>query len=157
MKQLVLVTLALVLLVGMPLLAEAGTVRDNAGCGVGSMAFGDEDGVLYQLFATFTNGIFGNQTFGMSTGTLECAPADFASKEEKLNKFVAENMDVLAQDIAAGQGESLDTLSELMEIPEDKKADFYATVHENFSKIYTSEDIQSVEVIANIILVTNQS
>lgn len=156
MKKLAFVVLALVLLFGFIALADAGTVRGNAGCGVGSLAFGDKDGVLYQLFATFTNSICGNQTFGMSTGTLDCKPASFASSE-KLNRFVAENMDVLAQDIAAGQGEALETVAELIEVPKDKRADFYASLQKNFSKIYTSGNVQSAEVIDSIILVANES
>jgi hypothetical protein len=160
MKKMFLVLLAVVLVCGTPLFIDsssAGIVKENAGCGVGSMAFGDKDGVLYQLFATFTNGISGNQTFGMSTGTLECKPAKFAASNEKLNKFVSENMDGLAQDIAAGQGERLETLAELMDIPSDERDSFYVTVQKNFSNIYTSQNIQSANVIDNIILVTKQS
>ncbi len=54
---------------------------------------------LTQVFITF-NGIFGNQTFGITSGTSECErPADFASNE-RIQKYVADNMDQLAADIA---------------------------------------------------------
>jgi len=69
---------------------------------------------------------------------------------EKLKNFVAANMETLAQDMAAGNGESLVTLAELMEVPAEKRGAFYASVQANFTKIYTSSDVQSAEVIDNI-------
>jgi len=134
--------------------AQAGIVRDNAGCGVGQMIFGDKDGVLFQILATTTNGILGNQTFGMSTGTLGCKKAGFASND-RLDKFVSANMDLLAMDMAAGKGESLSTLAELMNIDKAAQEQFFASLQQNFSKIYTTENVQSAEVIDNIVKVIN--
>lgn len=155
MKKLFFVLVALVILVGTPFLVEAGTVRDNAGCGLGSELLGDRDPIIFQLFALTTNGMASN-TIAMTVGTSGCAKASFVMNEQ-LNRFVSENMDVLAQDIAAGQGEALQTLAELMEIPKDKRTGFYAAVQANFSRIYTSGNVQSAEVIDNIVLIINQS
>ncbi len=59
-------------------------------------------------------------------------------------------METLAQDMATGSGESLVTLAELMEVPAEKRGAFYASLQSNFTKIYTSSDVQSAEVIDNI-------
>lgn len=127
-----------------------GTFAANVGCGLGSIIFKDKDAGLYQVLAVTTNGIFGNQTFGITSGTLECQqPVSFVSNE-KLKNFVAVNMDTLAQDMAAGSGESLVTLAELMEVPLDRREAFYASLQTNFTKIFTSSDIQSSQVIDNI-------
>jgi hypothetical protein len=67
---------------------------------------------------------------------------------EKIEKFVADNMDALAMDIAAGNGENLDTLASMMKV-EDKKA-FSSRLKANFSKIYSSSDVTSAEVIDSI-------
>lgn len=134
--------------------AQAGIVRDNAGCGVGQMIFGEKDGVLFQILATTTNGIFGNQTFGMTSGTLGCKKAGFASND-KLDHFVSANMDLLAMDMAAGKGESLSTLAELMNIEKGNQGAFFASLQQNFSKIYTTENVQSADVINNIVKVIN--
>ncbi|MFN7453535.1 MAG: DUF3015 family protein, partial [Pseudobdellovibrionaceae bacterium] len=40
----------------------------DAGCGLGSVIFGNEKG-FSQIFAATTNGTVGNQTFGISSGT----------------------------------------------------------------------------------------
>lgn len=130
--------------------AAQSSFSQNVGCGLGSIALKERDTILHQVLAVTTNGILGNQTFGISSGTLECQrPAKFA-QSEKLNVFVAANMDSLAMDIAAGHGESLVTLAELMEVPSEGRADFYASLQQNFRKIYTSSSIESADVIDNV-------
>jgi len=126
--------------------------KENTGCGLGYMIFKDApDSTLFEILAVTTNGTFGNQTFGITTGTLECKQPQKVVKNDKLFKFVTENMDQLASDIASGKGETLDTVAELMNIPESKKAEFYAKLQENFDKIYPSEKVQSADVIDKIV------
>jgi hypothetical protein len=124
--------------------------QKNTGCGLGSMLFEGKDGLFSQIFAATTNGTFGNQTFGISSGTSNCdKPSSFASNE-KLNKYVADNMDNLATDMAKGNGEYLNTLAVLMEIPQAERANIYEKLQNNFSQIFTSSSISSVEVLNNI-------
>ncbi|WP_457625809.1 DUF3015 family protein [Persephonella sp.] len=126
--------------------------KENTGCGLGYMIFKDApDSTLFEILAVTTNGTFGNQTFGITTGTLECKQPQKVVKNDRLFKFVTENMDQLASDIASGNGETLDTVAELMNIPENKKAEFYAKLQENFDKIYPSEKVQSADVIDKIV------
>ncbi len=131
-----------------PVMAE--TVKDNVGCGIGTMIFQDSrPSVLAHILAATTNGILGNQTFGISSGTLGCKqPPRWVSNE--LNTFVAANMDSLAKDIANGKGESLDTLAELMKVPAEKRADFNLKLHSNFERIFPSSTVQSADVLNNI-------
>lgn len=122
----------------------------NSGCGLGSMVFENQTSVLQQVLAATTNGTSGNQTFGISSGTSNCEQPSNWVQNERLNRFVAENMDSLAGDIAQGQGEYLSTLATLMEVPEDQRPGFYSTLQNNFSNIYTSETVNSADVIDNI-------
>jgi hypothetical protein len=71
-----------------------------------------------------------------------------------LHRFVAENMDNLAKDIARGQGESLDTLSVLMNVPAENRATFNTRLQANFDHIFTSPQVTDAEVLQNIITVT---
>lgn len=129
----------------------------NTGCGLGYMAFPNQSTVLEQVLAATTNGTSGNQTFGISSGTSNCdKPSEWASNE-RLNRFVAENMDNLAGDIAKGQGEYLSTLAVLLDIPEADRTAFYGKLQNNFSRIYTSEAVNHVDVINNIQTVTTAS
>lgn len=137
-------------LISMFLTGTALADRSNTGCGLGSVIFEGKDGLVSQVCAVTTNGTFGNQTFGISSGTSNCdSPSSFASNE-KLNKFVADNMDNLAIDMAKGKGEYLDTLVILMDIPEVEREGFSKKLQGNFSKIYTSESITSPEILNNI-------
>ncbi len=144
----------------MPASASAqGAYDTNTGCGLGNMLFQEigQDKLLFQVFAVTTNGTFGNQTFGITSGTLGCkAPANFV-QNEKLERFVADNMDSLAQDIAAGSGESLSTLAELMEVPVDGRAGFYSRLQSGFTEIYTSSSVESADVIEGIYRVASNS
>jgi hypothetical protein len=74
---------------------------------------------------------------------------------EQLHKFVASNMDSVAKDIARGNGESLDTLAELMQVPVEKRGTFNTQLQQNFDRIFTSAQVTETEVIENIITVTH--
>lgn len=146
-KILLIITVLLFLVSG---IAFAGPVRENCGCGLGTLLFDGTEGMVQQIFAATTNGTSGTQTFGISSGTLECnLPSNWVSNE-KLNKFVASNMDNLAKDAAMGQGEYVDTLAELMDVPGSKRAEFSQMLQENFSNIFSEESVSHVEVIENI-------
>ncbi len=127
-------------------------VHRNTGCGLGSMIIENQNTVAKQVLAAITNGTFGNQTFGITTGTLNCNKPYTVVSNEKIEKFVADNMDALAIDIASGSGENLDTLSTMMNIQD--KAVFSETLKANFSKIYSSTNVTSADVIDAIATIT---
>lgn len=130
--------------------------KQNCGCGLGTIIMEGQDGLISQVCAVTTNGTFGNQTFGITSGTLDCSqPASF-TKNEKVNIFVSENMDNLAVDISAGEGESLNTFAELIEMPAEKRVKFFAALQENFDNIYTSPHVTHEQVIENIAKVVEQ-
>lgn len=140
-------------------LAFAGEVQanqNNTGCGLGSIIFKDQDGLLSQTCAATFNGIYGNQTFGITTGTSNCEkPATFASNE-RLNKFVHDNMDNLAVDISQGHGEYLSTLAVLLDTPVEARGDLYARLQTNFTTIYPSETVTHLDVLNNIERILSQ-
>lgn len=135
----------------------AGSSQSNTGCGLGSMLLGEaaNDSTGLQLLVTTTNMTFGNQTFGITSGTLDCKQPSKIVKNDRLNEFVVSNIDSLAKDIAMGNGESLDTLAELMGISADKRTAVYASLQANFSNIFTSERVEAADVVDNIVSVVN--
>jgi hypothetical protein len=82
-----------------------------AGCGLGSVVFGDKPGMV-QIFGATTNGVSGNQTFGITSGTLNCGES---GKMAKTEQFVEVNKVALENDMARGQGETLQSLSQVLE------------------------------------------
>jgi hypothetical protein len=148
MKKLAVILLAAFLV--MTFVGVSFATKENTGCGLGYIIFKGKDGLLSQTFAATTNGTFGNQTFGISSGTSECDRPSSFTANEKLNKFASDNMDNLAMDIARGQGEYLNTLAVLLEVPENERASFYTKLQTHFSDIYTSETVTHVDVLRNI-------
>lgn len=47
---------------------------DSTGCGLGFIVWRGERGVAPQILAVTTNGTFGTQTFGITSGTSGCDP-----------------------------------------------------------------------------------
>lgn len=149
MKKLLGVTLAMVCTVAFAGAALA-VNKSNVGCGIGTMIFKEQNGLFSQVCAATTNGSFGNQTFGITSGTLECETPEKFSSSQKLNRFVSENMDNLAMDISKGSGEYLTTLAVLMDTPAEARDDLYRTLQANFAAIYTSDAVTHVDVLDNI-------
>ena len=133
----------------------AGSSQNNTGCGLWSMLLGEaaNDSVVLQVLAVTTNGTFANQTFGITSGTLDCKQPSKIVNNERLNDFVVANIDSLAKDIAMGSGESLDTMAELMGISASDRTAVYASLQANFSNIFTSERVEAADVVDNIIFV----
>ena len=122
--------------------------NEKTGCGLGSLIIQNQNTVALQVLAATTNGTSGNQTFGITSGTSNCAKPNNYVSNDKLNKFVSENMDELAMDISAGKGETLETVAKLMNV--ENNAAFSAKLQANFSNIYTSENVTSATVIDSI-------
>ena len=57
-------------------------------------------------------------------------------------------MDTLAQDIAKGEGEAIETLAKLMNATDH--AAFAAKLQANFDKVYTTANIDAATVLNNI-------
>lgn len=120
---------------------------NNVGCGLGTMVFKGQSGVGPQVLAVTTNGTSGNQTFGISTGTLGCTKNGVVDMPQAAAAFTASNMDNLARDTARGEGESLESLAEAIGVEEQDKAAFFVASKENFSTIFASENTTSGDVL----------
>jgi hypothetical protein len=116
-----------------------------AGCGLGSLAFGNQPGGV-QILASTTNGTFGNQTFGITTGTSNCEPGLMASGTKN---FVEANREVLAKDAARGEGEAIGALA-VINACRDVRA-VGAALQREFQAIFPSEQATSDEVTQAIL------
>lgn len=127
-------------LLASPLLSHA-----NPGCGLGSQVFEGEEGLFAHVLAATTNGTSGNQTFGMTSGTLGC---DVTEPVVAAAVFINENMDEIAENMANGDGEALLTLAELLEV--ESNSEFASLTQENFATIFSHENITAEEVVSNL-------
>jgi DUF3015 family protein len=116
-----------------------------AGCGLGSMAFGDTPGAV-QILAATTNGLFGTQTFGITTGTSNCGPGLFAMGTKN---FVEANREALAKDISRGEGEAIGALTVINACGDSHKVG--AALQKNFKTIFPSESASNDDVTRAIL------
>ena len=121
----------------------------DAGCGLGSIVFGSEQGPVQVLAAT-TNGTFGSQTFGITTGTSNCNPAGLVKLEKEREEFAMKNYPTLVKEMAMGEGENLDTLAGLYGCSQESHADFGSLVQENFASIVKSDSTNSQEMLSSL-------
>lgn len=77
-----------------------------AGCGLGSVIFGPEPG-LVQVLAATTNGSSYSQTFGITSGTSNCIPRSKAAAFNLQKDFLSQNFASISVEAAQGQGETL--------------------------------------------------
>jgi len=130
--------------------ASAVFAAGNVGPGLGRLALAGKSGPGWELLGTFLNGICGNGTFAITTGTLGYQEGARIGMNEDVKVFVAQNMDSLATDIAKGEGEYIDALAALMQ---EDKAEFNSKMKANFRNIYTSYGLSAEEVAENILKV----
>src|SRR6266511_3602698 len=86
----------------------AGNPDTGPGCGLGKLAwadFGKQKNIGPQVLMATTNGTFGSQTFGISTGTSGCTNDGKVWAEYKVTMFAEINFDNLSQEMAQGHGE----------------------------------------------------
>jgi hypothetical protein len=119
-----------------------------AGCGLGSMLFGKQPGMVQVLAAT-TNGFFGSQTFGISTGTSNCTDTSAGPRTSKA--FIEGNREAVAKDISRGQGETISSLSALAGCPDSKRVG--AVLQSDYAKIFPTAMVSGSQAGDNVIQV----
>jgi hypothetical protein len=123
---------------------------NNVGCGLGTIAWEGQSGQGPQLLAATTNGTFGTQTFGITSGTSGCARGGRVYRPDELAAFIGPNMDRFVQEMAAGRGETLASAADLIGIEDADRDVFYATAQRNFSRIVPSETATAADVAVSL-------
>lgn len=120
------------------------------GCGLGKLAWGDyknQKSIAPQVLMATTNGTFGSQTFGISTGTSGCTNDGTVMASEKVNVFASINFENLAQEMAQGHGEHLTSLATLLSVPVEQQAEFFAMTQEKYSTLIQSGETTPVAML----------
>ncbi len=116
-----------------------------AGCGLGSVLFGESENRGGQILAATTNGVYGNQSFAMSSGTSNCVPETSASSaqiKKNMEMFVAANKESLANDIAKSNGETITAISSIMGCQDS--AYLGARLQSRYETIFSSKETAAV-------------
>jgi hypothetical protein len=141
----------LISMVAVAALTTAGfaTVNNQTGCGLGSQIVHDDSSAVMLSLQAFLN-VTASQTLGITSGTSGCKKSRLVINE-RAAEFVAANMDQLSREIAIGQGESVETLAELLNI--ENKAAFAVALQANYNAIYTNEKADMANVLDNVVTI----
>ena len=136
------------LIAGALLMGASTLAFAQPGCGVGAMIWKGQSGIAPHVLAATTNGTFGNQTFGMTTGTLGCQTNESV---RSMAMYMDSNIDKVARDMSRGSGENLDTLAVLLGVQESDRESFRTLLQDNFATIFPSSETTSGEAVDAIV------
>ena len=134
-------------------LAMAANPDNGPGCGLGKLAWGDYKGqkeIAPQVMMATTNGTFGSNTFGISSGTSGCTNDGKVMSEHKTTMFAQLNFENLSQEMAQGQGEHLASLASLMGVPAEHQGEFFAMTQERYTSLVQAGEASPVAMVKAI-------
>jgi hypothetical protein len=134
-------------------LAMAANPDTGPGCGLGKLAWSDyshQKNIGPQVLMATTNGTFGSQTFGISTGTSGCTNDGKVMAEHKTTMFAQLNFENLSQEMAQGQGEHLASLATLMGVPAEHQGAFFAMTQERYTSLVKAGEASPVAMVKAI-------
>jgi hypothetical protein len=150
MRRLTLPTALAVALAAPAALAQEGETANSTGCGLGTIIFEGQKGVAPQVLAVTTNGTSGNQTFGITSGTLGCTQDGVVRPPAEVRMLLMSSLDNLAADMARGQGETLESLASLLSVEDQDRPRFYAALQGAFVRIFPNENVTAEEVLVSM-------
>ena len=140
------------MLAGLILLSGSSVVMAGAaggeGCGWGNALFAGQSGTATHVLAGITNVTFGNNTFGMTSGTNGCSTTGTLSYSGK--NAVSAIMNEFSEDVARGEGDALSTVAVLYGVEPADRDTFANVMHENFAVLFPSEDVTVDEMIVSM-------
>jgi hypothetical protein len=135
----------------LPSLALATGNHPMAGCGLGYLLLSNQDNKkITQILGATTNGTFGTQTFGISSGTSGCTE-DGAVKVARATEVYAEvNLDSLRREMAAGQGEYVNTFASMLGANEATRPQMVRFFQSEYQNLFPNAQTTSSEMLQSV-------
>ncbi len=153
-KKHFLFALSVIFVMGTSAIALGSPPNNGPGCGLGHLAWSggsaNQNAIGTQVLMATTNGTFGSQTFGISSGTSGCTNDGTIVMKEKVNVFAAMNFDNISQEMAQGQGEHLTSLATLMDIPTENHQEFFSMTQSQYTSLIESGETSPKAVVKAI-------
>ncbi|HET6284629.1 MAG TPA: DUF3015 domain-containing protein [Polyangia bacterium] len=119
-----------------------------AGCGLGPMLFKENDKT--QILAATTNGTFGNQTFGITSGTLGCVSGGVVKAQREQAAFAEVNFQDLKRNMATGGGEFLTSFATLLGCEASAKPVLAKMTQAKYENILPTEKTTPIEMLSGL-------
>ena len=133
--------------------APSFAIDSTGGCGLGSMAWRGQSGIIPQVLAMTTNGMASN-TIGVTLGTSGCDPnGRVTGGTGKLVLAVIENnMEQFAMDVSRGQGETLKTIAGILDVDSNELG---LKAQQKFAYLFIDENVEAVDLTLKIMELAN--
>ena len=105
-----------------------------AGCGLGSIVFGPQPGMI-QVVAATLNGTSYSQSIGITSGTSNC---DIPRMGAQAAAFIHVNKEVVMKDAARGSGETINALADILDCSDASVLG--ANMQKNYSNYFDSKN-----------------
>jgi hypothetical protein len=127
--------------------ASTAWADDDIGCGWGTLAWQGKSGLAAKVLGATTNSTLGNQTFGITSGTAGCSSEGVIKADARLTMYAGANIDRLARDMAAGEGEALDTFALLLGVTDADRIAFSAFTKAHFAELFPHHRVTAGEML----------
>ncbi len=114
----------------------------SAGCGLGSVVFKGNEW-WKQLFAATTNGSTLSQSFGITSGTSNCAPG-IIGQIQKQKDFVAANLSSLQREAAQGNGDSMNGLASVLGCSASDYGSFGMYTQSHYAQVFNANTSDTI-------------
>jgi hypothetical protein len=122
----------------------------SSGCGPAWYVLKDMS-ILSSSLRSTTNGfLMPTVTFGMTSGTSNCAQHKLVLEQKRDLHFATMNRDALMSEMAAGRGEFLDAFAATVGCPVGVRNHFGASVQSAYSSIWTSDAASAEDVVGRV-------
>jgi len=135
----------------LPTLAIARGNHPMAGCGLGYLLLSNKDNdKVTQVLGATTNGTFGTQTFGISSGTSGCTEDGAVKMARATEVFADVNLASLRQEMAAGQGEYVTTFASLLGASETTRPQMVRFFQTEYRDLFPTAKTSSDEMLKTL-------
>jgi hypothetical protein len=121
-----------------------------AGCGLGSLLFGNDNSKFMQILAATTNGTFWSQTFGITSGTSNCVQGGVVTAQKEQAAFAEVNFQDLKRNMAAGGGEFLSSFATLLGCEDGAKASLAAMTQSRYEAIFPAANTSPMQMLGAV-------
>lgn len=119
-----------------------------AGCGLGYVLFAHEDNSKpRQILGATVNGTSGNQTFGITSGTLGCTEDGAVKFAKEAEVFADVNLDSLRYEMAIGEGEYVNSFATLLGASETTRPTLVKFFQAEYTSLFPSSNTTSAQLL----------
>jgi len=120
----------------------------SSGCGLGWMVT-QKHSLFASTIRSTTNALFGNQTFGMTSGTSGCAKHSIVKNEKQLIHYTEANLANLEIEMAIGEGEFLQAFGRSLGCQDAVLGKFGQMTKNSYGRIF-GKNSEAQKVISNV-------